>query len=138
MQSGVDVPVEALDPSNREAQRELFNALDSAVQIQLVGAKGQKKGDSSARGRLWVALVTTSTVAGLTTTKRATSGPQLTAIRWSRSRHLADKGQAVVGGLGDFVASVEALITEAATASPAKGKVRLPTNWTPPLAQPSP
>ena len=55
MQSGVDVPADALDPSNREAQRDLFTALDSAVQIQLVGAKGQKKetvGAGTALGRV--------------------------------------------------------------------------------------
>ena len=121
MQSGVDVPADALDPSNRQAQRDLFNALDSAVQIQLVGAKGQKKetvGAGTALGRVghdqyrgW-----------LDDNKENDQRVALTATI-ATVQDLADKGHAVVDGLGDFVASVEALITEAATASPAKGKV---------------
>ena len=121
MQAGVDVPVEALDPSNRAAQRELFNALDSAVQITLSGAKGQKKatvGAGTALGRVghdqyrgW-----------LEDNKEIDQRSQLTAAI-ATVQDLADKGNAVVNGLADFVGNVEALITEAATASPAKGKI---------------
>ena len=121
MQSGVDVPVDALDPSNRQAQRDLFNALDSVVQIQLVGAKGQKKetvGAGTALGRVghdqYRGWLDDNKEAGLRT--------ELTAAI-AQDQDLADKGQAVVNGLADFVTSVEALITEAATASPQKGKV---------------
>ena len=121
MQSGVDVPTDVLDPSNRQAQRDLFNALDSAVQITLTGAKGQKKetvGAGTALGRVghdqyrgW-----------LDDNKESDQRTQLTATI-ATGQDLADKAQAVVSGLGGFVANVEALITEAATASPAKGKV---------------
>ena len=116
-----DQAKEALDPANRTAQRELFNALDSAVQIQLVGAKGQKKetvGAGTALGRVghdqyrgW-----------LDDNKENDQRTALTATI-ATVQAMADKGHAVVDGLADFVASVEALITEAATASPAKGKV---------------
>ena len=121
MQSGVDVPADALDPSNREAQRELFNALDSAVQIQLVGAKGQKKetvGAGTALGR-----VGHDQYRGWLDDNKENDQRQNLTLQIASIQAVSDKAQAVVSGLGDFVANVEALITEAATASPAKGKI---------------
>ena len=114
------VPADVLDPSNREAQRAFFATLDNACQITLTGAKGQKKetvGAGTALGRVghdqYRGWLDDNKEAGLRT--------ELTAAI-AQDQDLADKGQSVVDALVPFVSSVEALITEAATASPAKGK----------------
>ena len=109
----------ALDPANRAAQKELFNALNNSCQISLVGAKGQKKetvGAGTALGRVghdqyrgW-----------LEDNNQAEARTALTAaIEAARTKAAA--AAAVVDGLDGFVNNVEGLITEAATASPQKG-----------------